>query len=166
MVNPIIAALGRYTHIPISAVIVSLRHPGGEIEIQIIRYGGSSGEESVTDAPCADKTAADNRWRMGLGPEPTREVYVASPGVGMHVWEHLPDIFFVIDGEYYRHEVAPMVRAAARINNALDVMEVRDGDAARWHFRPCNPRHWEILKYANGKTFRVPRKIFGKEKIK
>lgn len=156
MANPLIAVMRQYERVPISAVIIELAQQGGGLRVQIIRSGGSSGQETETAAPQSPDPIAEMRWRMGLGPEPQREVYRAPPGVAMHIWEHLPDVWIEVAGEYYRHELPALVRAAAAYSQALDVMEVRDGPATRWHYRPCNPQHWTIHTLGN-RSYRLPR---------
>lgn len=117
MRNPIVDILAGYNSVPISAVSARLPAEGGLVEVRIVRLGGTNSRPSHEYAPA---------------------------GVSLRVWEHLPDIIRLIEGEYYSHEVRAWCQVAARDGDALDVLEVADEGETRWHWRPCNPRHWLV----------------------
>lgn len=160
MDNPIIDLLHGYDAVPISAVIVTLARPAGQIGVQIVRCGGDNVTLSPGDTVAAGDGIdrdADNRWRMGLGPRPRDPVFVGADGVTTEIWFHAPDIWRTIDGEYFRHEIDEWMRQAARALSALDIICVNEAhwrgptrvsvsEEIRWHIRPCNPKHWRIVK--------------------
>jgi hypothetical protein len=127
MANPILDTLRKYDMIPLTWVIVSLPKQGGPIVITTQRRGGMISRPSSPD-----------------------------PNITIESWDAYEPIIDQCDGEYYRHEVARFVRSAAEISNALGVQTVRDGAETRWHFRPCNSRHW-IIKTIGKRSVRLPR---------